>query len=122
MVNIVVITGRLGKDVELKRTDAGIAVAPFSIACKRKDNTDWFDVVAWRASAEYISKYGKKGRMVCVKGSLQKRQYEKDGKLNTVVEIVAESIEFMDSQKVDDIGTLQNKFEELNEEEDGLPF
>ena len=54
MVNIVVITGRLGKDVELKRTDAGIAVAPFSISCKRKENTDWFDVVAWRASAEYI--------------------------------------------------------------------
>ena len=95
--------GRLTKDPELRRTPSGTAVATFSIAVDRdfkgKDGereTDFIDVVAWRQTAEFVSKHFTKGRMAVVEGRLQIRDYtNKDGKKRRVAEIVADIMVFI---------------------------
>lgn len=102
--------GRLTKDPELRRTPSGTAVATFSIAVDRdfkgKDGereTDFIDVVAWRQTAEFVSKYFAKGRMAVVEGRLQIRDYtNKDGQKRRVAEIVADNIYFGDSKRDND--------------------
>ena len=145
-LNKVVLAGRITKDVELKQTTAGVAVVTFSIAVNRKyasgnnqPQTDFFDVTAWRQTAEFISRYFRKGSSICVAGSLQTRSWEdKNGNKRTVVEIVADEAFFVDS-KSETIADnapytsspspsvapapmpAQPKFEALSSEED-LPF
>ena len=83
MLNKIIVMGRLGRDPELRRTQAGTAVASFSLAVDRdfKDKTtgeracDWIDVVAWRQTGEFAARYLTKGRMVVVEGRLQMRDY-----------------------------------------------
>ena len=102
--------GRLTKDPELRRTPSGTAVATFSIAVDRdfkgKDGereTDFIDSVAWRQTAEFVSKHLTKGRMAVVEGRLQIRDYtNKDGQKRRVVEIVADNIYFGDSKRDND--------------------
>ena len=102
--------GRLTKDPELRRTPSGTAVATFSIAVDRdfkgKDGereTDFIDVVAWRQTAEFVSKHFTKGRMAVVEGRLQIRDYtNKDGQKRRVAEIVADNIYFGDSKRDND--------------------
>lgn len=102
--------GRLTKDPELRRTPSGTAVATFSIAVDRdfkgKDGereTDFIDIVAWRQTAEFVSKHLTKGRMAVVEGRLQIRDYtNKDGQKRRVVEIVADNIYFGDSKRDND--------------------
>lgn len=102
--------GRLTKDPELRRTPSGTAVATFSIAVDRdfkgKDverETDFIDVVAWRQTAEFVSKHFTKGRMAVVEGRLQIRDYtNKDGQKRRVAEIVADNIYFGDSKRDND--------------------
>lgn len=105
-MNRVLEMGRLVRDPELRRTGSGIPVATFSIAVDRDHSskedgskeTDFFDVVAWRSTAEFVAKYLTKGRMIAVDGKLQSRSYEdKDGNKRKAVEIVAERIYFADS-------------------------
>lgn len=77
MLNKVIIMGRLARDPELRRTQSGVSVTSFRIACDRdfksqsgEKETDWIDVVAWRNTAEFVSKYFTKGRMAIVEGRL----------------------------------------------------
>ena len=92
MLNHITIMGRLTRDPELRRTGSGTAVASFSVAVDRdfgknengEKETDFIDCVAWRNTAEFISKYASKGRMVVVSGRLQIRSWtDKDGKPQT---------------------------------------
>lgn len=108
MLNQIVITGRLTRDPELRYTQSQIPVCSFRIACDRdfpksKDSnehdTDFIDVVAWRSTAEFVSKYFTKGRMAVVKGRLQMRDWtDKDGNKRISAEIVADSVYFGDSK------------------------
>ena len=82
MLNSCVFMGRITKDIELRRTSAGVAVASFTIACDRDFNpngqkeTDFFDIVAWRGTAEFIERNFGKGKMIVVSGRLQNRKWE----------------------------------------------
>lgn len=101
-MNRVCVIGRIGRDIELRRTQNGKAVTSFSLAVDRdgKDaGTDWFDVVAWEKTAEYISQYCAKGRKIGIEGRLQARDWtDKDGNKRYKVEIIAQSITFADSK------------------------
>lgn len=108
MLNHIVFMGRLTRDPELRRTASGIAVASFSIAVDRdfssretsEKETDFIDVVAWKNTAEFVSKYFTKGRMAVVSGRLQIRSWnDKDGNKRRSAEVVAESVYFGDSWK-----------------------
>lgn len=95
-MNTCAFVGRLTSDPELKTTQSGLSVCSFSIAVKRphvKDTTDFINCVAWRQSAEYLCKYGSKGDMVAVSGTLQSRNYEdKNGNKRTAFDVVADSL------------------------------
>ena len=104
-LNIVILAGRLTADPELKTTPNGISVCSFSVAVDRrysKDNkqTDFINVVAWRSTAEFITKYFSKGNSICVCGSIQTRNYtDKNGNKRTAVEVVAEEATFCEGKK-----------------------
>lgn len=110
MLNHIVVMGRLTRDPELRHTGANVPVASFSIACDRdfKDKatgergTDFIDVVAWRATGEFASKYLTKGRMAVVSGRLQIRDWtDKEGGKRRSAEVVADNIYFGDSKSKD---------------------
>lgn len=144
-LNKVILGGRITKDVELKQTTAGVAVVSFSIAVNRKhvangqQTADFIDVTAWRQTAEFISRYFRKGSSICIVGSLQTRSWEdKNGNKRTVTEVVADEAMFVDS-KTEEGGNnapytsspspsvtpapmpAQSTFEALSSEDD-LPF
>lgn len=105
MLNHITIMGRLTRDPEMRRTGSGIAVASFTIASDRdfgsngEKETDFVDVVAWRNTAEFVSKYFAKGRMAVVSGRLQIRGWtDKDGNKRKTAEIVADNVYFGDSK------------------------
>ena len=108
--------GRLTKDPELRRTGNGTAVTSFTIAVDRdrkaKDGdkeTDFVDVVAWRQTAEFVSKYFTKGRMAVVEGRLQFRKYtDREGNERKATEIVADNVYFGDSKKEKDSGSQED--------------
>ena len=120
MLNNCVIAGRLAKDIELKSTPNGTSVCTFTIACERdfknqsgEKETDWVDVVAWRATAQFLSQYATKGRLLIIVGRLQNRTYtDKNGNNKKTTEIIAENVYFGDKK--------EQKFEETND--DDLPF
>ena len=107
MLNKIVIMGRLTRDPELRRTQSGTAVTSFSIACDRdfksqsgEKETDFIDVVAWRGTAEFVSKYFSKGRMAVVEGRLQIRDWtDRDGGKRRSAEVVADNVYFGDSKR-----------------------
>jgi single-strand DNA-binding protein len=108
MLNHITIMGRLTRDPELRRTGSGVAVASFSVAVDRdfgknengEKETDFIDCVAWRNTAEYISKYATKGRMVVVSGRLQVRSWtDKEGNKRRTAEVVADNLYFGDSRR-----------------------
>lgn len=109
MLNVVAIMGRLVADPELRTTPAGHSVCSFRIACERsyskpgeQRQADFIDVIAWRQSAEFVSKYFKKGSMIAIDGSLQTRNYQdKNGNNRTAVEVVANNISFAGSKRQD---------------------
>ena len=111
MLNHITVMGRLTRDPELRRTQSGTPVASFSIACDRdyKDKatgertTDFIDVVAWRTTGEFVSKYFTKGRMAVVSGRLQMRDWtDKEGNKRRSAEIIADSVYFGDSKSKED--------------------
>ena len=113
MLNRIIIMGRLARDPELRRTQTGTPVASFRLAVDRdfKDkstgerSTDWIDVVAWRATAEFVSRYFTKGRMAVVEGRLQMRDWtDKDGNKRTSAEVVADNVYFGDSKRDGETG------------------
>ena len=108
MLNHIVIMGRLTRDPELRRTQSGVAVTTISVAVDRdyqsrdsqERQTDFIDVVAWRSTAEFISKYFTKGRMIVVEGSLQSRKWQdKAGQNRVSWEIQASNVYFGDSKR-----------------------
>ena len=113
MLNKILIMGRLARDPELRRTQSGLPVASFRLAVDRdfKDKstgeraTDWIDVVAWRQTAEFVSRYFTKGRMAVVEVRLQMRDWtDKDGNKRTSAEVVADNVYFGDSKRDGDGG------------------
>ena len=136
MVNRMILQGRLCSDPELRRTNSGTAVASFTVAVDRdfksqsgEKETDFIDVVAWRNTAEFASKYFSKGRMAVVEGRLQLRDWtDKDGNKRRSAEIVADSVYFGDSKR-DGGDTVQSEpqsepqsgFSEVEDDGD-LPF
>lgn len=108
MLNKIFLMGRLCKNPELRRTQAGTAMVSFTLAVDRdfkdKDTgerkADFINVVAWRSTAEFIARNFSKGRMIVVSGSLQMRDWtDKDGNKRTTAEVVAESVYFADSKR-----------------------
>lgn len=138
MLNAITIQGRLVATPELKTAPSGTSVTNFTLAVERdfKNNTtgerdtDFFDCVAWRGTAEFVTRYFTKGRMAVVLGSLQTRKYvDKDGNNRRAVEIKAEKVYFGDSNNSGNGTTGQHpvypgpapEYEELGDGED-LPF
>lgn len=107
MYNRCVFMGRIVNDLELKTTPSGTDVLTFRIAVERryqadKENrvTDFFNVVAWRQTAQFISRFFSKGRMILVEGELQTREYEdKNGVKHVIVELIADNTSFTGERK-----------------------
>lgn len=113
MLNKIFIMGRLTRDPELRRTQTGTPVASFSLAVDRdfKDKTtgeratDFIDVVAWRQTGEFVSRYFTKGRMAVVEGRLQIRDWtDKEGNKRRSAEVIADQVYFGDSKRDGDGG------------------
>ena len=108
MLNRIILSGRLTRDPELRRTQSGIPVASFSLAVNRdfKDKAtretpvDFIDIVAWRHTGEFAANYFAKGSMAVVEGRLQIRDWtDREGGRRRTAEVVASSIYFGDSAK-----------------------
>ena len=108
MLNHIAIMGRLVRDPELRYTQSGTAVTAVTLAVDRNFKsldgseriTDFIDVIAWRSTAEFVSKYFTKGRMAVVEGRLQIRNWiDKNGNKRRTAEVVAESVYFGDSKR-----------------------
>lgn len=146
MLNSAIIMGRLTAAPELRTTGSGVSVTSFCVAVDRsyvkegeERQTDFISVVAWRGTAEFVSRYFRKGSMIAVQGSIQTRNYEdKNGNKRTAVEIVADKVSFCGSkaenaqnstsQSVSSNPTegftplnTDNAFP-LDDNDDGLPF
>ena len=100
MINNVILMGRMTADAELKSTPNGKYVTSFSIAVERdftqngERQTDFLNLVAWGKTAEFITIYFGKGNMIAVRGSIQTRQYEKDGSKRTATEVLVDKVSF----------------------------
>lgn len=107
-MNNVTLIGRLTKDVELRYTQSNTAVCQFNVAVDRRfksegqPTADFIPVVAWKQTAEFISKYFKKGSRIAIVGRIQTRSYEgENGKKCFITEVVADNVEFCESKKAD---------------------
>lgn len=141
-LNKVVLIGHLTADPELKQTATGVSVTSFSIGVTRRyqksgeqPQSDFINIVAWRTTAEFITKYFRKGNAICVCGSIQTRNYTaNDGTKRYVTEVVADEATFVERKsdsapRTDDYqapafsaGTTETpKFEEVSGDDD-LPF
>lgn len=109
MLNVVVLTGRLVADPELKTTQSGNSVCTFRVAVDRsyapqgeERKADFITVTAWRKTAEFVSKYFQKGSMISVQGRLETRQYQdKNGNNRTATEVLAAEVGFCGSKAAD---------------------
>lgn len=118
-MNIVIISGNLTKDPEVGTTSTGTNYARFSIAVrKNKDETNFFNCVAWKSTAELIGKYCVKGSKISLQGELSQRTYEKNGIKQTVNEIIVNQVEFNFTKQQDDKKEISN----LTPVDDELPF
>lgn len=108
MLNRILLQGRVGTDITLRHTQSGTPVASFRLAVGRdfKDKntgeraTDWIDVVAWRGTGEFVSRYLAKGRLAVVEGRLQMRERtDKEGNRRVTAEVVAENVYFADDRR-----------------------
>ena len=145
MFNLVVLSGRLTADPELKTTQSNVSVTSFCIAVQRRYKsgeepiTDFINIVAWRNTAEFVAKYFKKGNMIGIEGSIQTRKYtDKDGNNRVAFEVLASNVQFVESKKnntdvnvandsEDPLKSVSDKlrdagFEQTNISDDDLPF
>ena len=152
MLNKIFLQGRLVADPELRQTPSGVSVATFRIAVDRdyknketgEKETDFVTIVAWRSTAEFVSRYFSKGRLAIVEGRLQMRSYtDREGNKRTAAEVVADNIYFGDSRRDNDAGGYSysapapayspapnygtpapagDQFAELSEDDGELPF
>lgn len=134
MLNSVTLMGRLTKDPELRMTQSETAVVSFTLAVDRdyqsggsERQVDFVECVAWKKTAEFVSKYFKRGQMMALHGSLQSRKWEdRDGNKRTSWEVVADSVYFGGDKKSEVGGGAVNvdppTFEELPNTDGDLPF
>lgn len=134
-LNKVILGGRLTSDIELKQTQSGLSVCSFSLAVNRKgakdqeQKTDFIDCTAWRQTAEFLSRYFRKGSSLCVVGNLQKSEWtDQNGQKRYKVEVVVDEAMFVDSKNESqgsDAPAFNSmptaNFEDVDED-DGLPF
>ena len=127
MLNRVVLMGRITHDLEVKRTQSDIAVLQFSVAVERnyskqgeEKQTDFISCVAWRQTAEFISKYFGKGRMIALEGSLRTRTYDdKNGVKHYITEVYVDNASFTGEPKADTAPrALPNQLGELSDFEE----
>lgn len=123
--NLVILSGRLTADPELKTTQSGLSVTSFNIAVDRRvkngeeKKADFITIVAWRNTAELITKHFRKGNMIGIEGSIQTRKYtDKDGNNRTAFEVVANNIQFLESKKNN--GSTSNEPDPLQTVADNL--
>lgn len=140
MLNSVCLMGRLCGDPELKTTTSGVSVCSFRMAVDRTyqpkgqdKQADFINIVCWRNTAEFVSKYMRKGQMIAVQGSIQTNSYtDRDGKSRTSFDIVADNVFFAEKKAesaVFDQGEGHNShaqksadFEDVTGDDDDLPF
>ena len=127
MLNHIILQGRLVRDIEVRNTNTQIPVATFTLAVERdyvtgtERTVDFFDIVAWRKTAEFAQKYFGKGSLMIVDGTLQTRKWEdKNGNSRVNWEVIANHIYFGDSKRRD-TKEPEPDFEEVNDDEE-LPF
>lgn len=125
-LNKVILGGRLTAEPELKQTPQGVSVATFTLAVNRKGKdaqADFINCVAWRQTAEFLSKYFKKGSCVCICGNIQTRTWEADGQKRYATDVIADEVYFVDSKGEVEAPTFatEPKFEEISSDDD-LPF
>lgn len=113
MLNHIVLMGRLTRDPELRRTQSGVPVVSFSLAVDHdipnketgERGVDFIDIVAWRQTAEFVSRFFTKGRMAVVSGRLQIRNWtDNTGNKRRAAEVVADNVYFGDSKRDGDNG------------------
>lgn len=134
MINNVVLMGRITHDLELKSTANGVNVVSFTLAVERsyapqgeKRQADFVDCVAWRNTAEFITRYFSKGSMIAVTGAIQTRNYEdKNGNKRKAVEVVVDSASFCGEKNNNTAPSLSvsppaSDYEEIGNDDD-LPF
>lgn len=131
-MNLIVLIGRLTRDPELRYTPQGTAVANFTLAVDRykKGEADFIPIVVWQKQAENVAQYVTKGAQVAVEGRLQVRTYEdKEGQKRTIAEVVANSVQFLDSKKkaestkpTDSATFVQEQMGGTEFEEEDVPF
>ena len=128
MLNKIVIMGRMTKDPELRRTQSGTPVTSFTLAVDRdfksqsgEKEADFIECVAWKGSAEFVSKYFSKGRMAVVEGRLQISSWtDKEGNKRKAAQVVAESVYFGDSKT--NSAPADVVYEEIEDDDSDLPF
>ena len=133
-LNKVILGGRLTSDPEQKTTQSGIAVTSFSVAVNRKtkqgeeQKADFFNVTAWRQTAEFVARYFKKGSSICIVGSLQNSSWtDQNGQKHSRTDIIADEVMFVDSKgdsgqtTAQGFGGIQPNFEAVPTDRD-LPF
>ena len=139
MLNSVCLMGRLVADPELRQTPSGVSVCSFRIAVDRtyqpkgqEKQTDFINIVTWRSTAEFVSRYFRKGQLVAVQGSIQTSQYtDRDGNKRTTFDVVADNVFFAEKKAesgetkqgagYDHSPDIQGDFEEIIGDE-SLPF
>lgn len=117
--------GRLVKDPEYRTTQSGVPVVNFTIACDTdfgEKHTDFISIVAWRQTAEFVSRYFKKGSMAIITGRLQSRKWEdRDGNKRTDWDIIADRIYFGEKRQ-ESTAAPNVQYEEIQEDDGELPF
>ncbi len=144
MINTVALMGRLTFEPELRSTPSGTSVMRFQIACDRnytpqgqERQADFIDCIAWKQTAEFISRYFHKGSMIAVEGSIQTSNYtDKNGNSRKQVEVVANNVSFCGGKNEGSSNTApahtqsasryadidNSDFEEIVDDDDDLPF
>ena len=131
-MNKVILLGRLVADPETRYTQSGIAMTRFKLAVNRQGKkedgqptADFFQITAWRSTAEFVQKYFSKGQQVLIEGYLRNNQYtDKDGNKRYSDDIHASQVYFADSKRGTDnnVATTGNSIYQLNENDEDLPF
>ena len=129
MLNKVILMGRLVADPELKQTASNISVCKFTIAINRpfvpKDGgekqSDFINIVVWRNTAEFVSKYFSKGKMIIVEGALRNNNYtDSNGTKHYTIEVHADNVSFGGDKK-DDASTEQKPNQQQQESKEDVP-
>lgn len=131
MLNHITLQGRLTRDVELRRTNSGTAVASFTLAVEDdysqqdgKRNCNFINCVAWKGTGEFVEKWFHKGDMMLISGRLTMRNYEdKNGNKRTAAEVVVSNIYFCGSKKASaETDAAPQQYDELLDNDNDLPF